>query len=85
MAKGRFDSDDDFDEPSYSPEADDAGILWCPSCGAEMYGDATRCPTCGDFVTPGSRGRSGTPWWIWAGLLALGLSLLAGLVAAARR
>src|SRR5689334_13523766 len=39
--------DDGFEDDAYRPEADDAGILWCPQCGSEMYGDATRCPSCG--------------------------------------
>ena len=86
MTKRTFDSDDDFDsdEPEYHPEPD-AGVFWCPSCGAEMYGDSTRCPTCGDYVTPGARGASGRPWWVWAGLLALGVGVAGALIAAALR
>ena len=83
------DADDDDpsegDSPEYSPEADDAGVFWCPHCGSEMYGDAGRCPKCGDFVTPGARPSSGTPGWIWAGLLLIGLAMLAGLAAAFHR
>ena len=92
MTKGTFESDDEFDgdgdddapgEPEYSPEAEDAGVFRCPSCGGEMYGDSTRCPKCGDYVTPGLRSASGTPWWIWAGLVAIGLGLIGALLAAA--
>ncbi len=88
--KGTLDSEGDFEddeesfestEPEYHPEADDPGIFWCPKCGVEMYGDATRCPKCGDFVTPGVRPSTRTPWWIWAGLLLVGLTLLGGLLA----
>jgi predicted RNA-binding Zn-ribbon protein involved in translation (DUF1610 family) len=82
--KHTLDSEDDSDEPEYHPEADDAGTFWCPSCGAEMYGDATRCPTCGDFVTPGARPSSRTPWWIWAGLVLVAVTLVAGLLASFR-
>lgn len=60
---------------------DDAGILWCPQCGGEMYADSTRCPGCGDYVTPGVRPRS-MPGWIWAGLIALGIAMVLGIVAA---
>ncbi len=81
MTKGSFDSD----EEEYSSEADDAGLFWCPACGAGMYGDSTRCPTCGDYVTPGARSASGRPGWIWVGLIAIGLGLIAAFVAAARR
>ncbi|HVE42000.1 MAG TPA: hypothetical protein VNM14_19045 [Planctomycetota bacterium] len=94
MTKGTFESNDEFDEdddytdseePEYHAEADDPGVFWCPACGAEMYGDSTRCPKCGDYVTPGARGASGRPWWIWIGLIAIGLGLIAAFVAAARR
>ncbi len=38
--------DDDFGagEADYAPEADEAGELWCPKCGAVMYADASLCP-----------------------------------------
>ena len=87
-ADDEFEEDDDYgesDASEYHPEADDPGVFWCPSCGAEMYGDSTRCPKCGDYVTPGARRASGKSWWIWAGLIAIGLGLLAAFVAAARR
>lgn len=58
---------------------DDAGVFWCPNCGSEMYGDAPRCPSCGDYVTPGA--RPGMPWWMWAAVILVGLAMLAGLVA----
>jgi hypothetical protein len=60
---------------------DDAGVLWCPACGGEMYADSTRCPACGDYVTPGARPRSKWPWWIWAGLIVVGVAMLLGLLA----
>ena len=75
---------DSFEDytPEYHPEADEAGEFWCPKCGAEMYGDSTRCATCGDYVTPGA--RPSMPWWIWLGILFVGVGLLAGLAAAFR-
>jgi hypothetical protein len=81
-SEGEYDDDPSEADPSeYSPEADDPGVFWCPKCGSEMFGDAGRCPTCGDDVTPGARPSSRTPGWIWAGLLLIGLAMLAGAVA----
>lgn len=57
---------------------DDAGVFWCPKCGSEMYGDSTRCPSCGDDVTPGTRPM---PLWMWIAVIVVGLAMLAGLVA----
>jgi uncharacterized OB-fold protein len=37
----------------------------CPSCGAEVYEDAERCPKCGDYVEPGGVHKVGRVWvWI---------------------
>ena len=83
---GEFEDEEDaFEsyEPEYHPEADDPGVFWCPKCGAEMYGDAGRCSKCGDFVKPGARPSTPTPWWIWAFIVLMGLALLGGLVASA--
>lgn len=76
------DGEDDDSPPEYGSEQDDAGVLWCPHCGGEMHGDSTRCPTCGDYVTPRARPASAMPWWIWAGLIAIGLAMLLGTLAA---
>ena len=67
--------DDDAD--SYSPESEEAGELWCPNCSALMYADATRCPSCGDHVTPGAKPSQGLPWWVWLGVILL-LAAIAG-------
>ena len=80
--------EDDFEdegEVEYHPEADDPGIFWCPHCGSEMYGDSTRCPKCGDYVTPGSRPHTQPmPWWMWAIMILIAVALVAGLVASFR-
>ena len=49
------DGEEDFGgyEPEYHPEADEAGDLWCPLCGAVVYADASQCPKCGEYITPG--------------------------------
>jgi hypothetical protein len=83
---GDFDGDDEpFEgyEPEYHPEADDPGVFWCPKCGAEMYGDSSRCPKCEEFVTPGARPSTPTPWWIWAFIGVLALALVGGVIASA--
>jgi len=93
MGKDVDSSEDPDDEPDnyepeefeYSPEQDDPGVFWCPKCGAEMYGDSTRCAKCGDFVTPGARPKTAIPWWIWLGIILVGSTLAAGLVAALAR
>jgi predicted RNA-binding Zn-ribbon protein involved in translation (DUF1610 family) len=73
---------EDEEETEYRPESDDAGVFWCPRCGSEMYGDAVRCPTCGDYVTPGHRHASeAMPWWIWVIVIVVALAMLAGVVA----
>lgn len=75
----------DDDEPDYSPEADEAGEFWCPQCSASMYGDATRCPTCGDYVTPGARPLSGGMTWLtWTLIVVIALTVLGGLIASFR-
>lgn len=66
-------------EPEYHPEADEAGELWCPHCGAVMHADSDRCPKCGDYVTPGPRP---TPGWLRAGAIVLALLIVAGLLGA---
>lgn len=76
----RTQTEDDFDEgePEYHPEADEAGELWCPKCGAVVYAAATRCAKCGDYVTPGA---APLPAWIWVGLVAIATLVAAGLIA----
>ncbi len=72
--------DDDFGagEADYAPEADEAGELWCPKCGAVMYADASLCPACDEYVKPGLPPRQGLPRWMWiAGLLLFLLALAA--------
>jgi predicted nucleic acid-binding Zn ribbon protein len=61
-----------FDEPEYHPEADEAGELWCPLCGAGVHADASRCPACGDYMTPGQPPRRKGPLgWIVVAIVVL--------------
>ncbi|WP_158633562.1 hypothetical protein [Tautonia sociabilis] len=69
------DEEDDLLEPNEEEDDDEeSGVLPCPSCGAEVFEDAERCPHCGDFIV-GRRLRAweGRPWWwIVLGLLGIG-------------
>jgi hypothetical protein len=87
-SEGDFEEDGDSFESEdfeYHPESDDPGVFWCPKCGAEMYGDASLCPKCGNYGKPGLRPSTETPWWIWAGLVLIALTMLGGLVASVLR
>jgi predicted nucleic acid-binding Zn ribbon protein len=87
-SEGDFEEEDDYSAPEdfeYHPVADDPGVFWCPKCGAEMYGDASLCSKCGDYVKPGARPRAAAPWWIWVGLVLIVLLMLGGLVASILR
>jgi predicted RNA-binding Zn-ribbon protein involved in translation (DUF1610 family) len=63
----------------YSPESQDAGTFKCPKCSAEIYGDSPRCPSCGDYVTPGNRSTAAAlPRWVWIVAVLVILALIAG-------
>lgn len=68
----------EFDElDPEGPSVDDLerfgdATVSCPSCGTEMYDQATICPTCGTPVGTGE--RSGLPPWA---VFAAGALLLA--------
>jgi predicted amidophosphoribosyltransferase len=44
---------------------DDDGddLLYCPSCGKQVYEFTQKCPHCGDWITPAYRSPSRTRWW----------------------
>jgi hypothetical protein len=78
-----YDSADDEDGDS-----DDADMLPCPDCGAEIYADLDHCPRCGHWLTDADRESRGTGLfssrsvrWIAGVLLAIFVfSLLAELL-----
>jgi DNA-directed RNA polymerase subunit RPC12/RpoP len=74
---------EEFEEKEFPPEEGEGDeIFACPRCGAKIYADAVRCPSCGDYVTPGAapaRPRERVPWWLWLGLLLAG-AVIVGLV-----
>ncbi|MGH7340682.1 MAG: hypothetical protein ACREKH_09350 [Candidatus Rokuibacteriota bacterium] len=92
MARTRTDDSDEGEdfadyEPEYHPEADEAGELWCPKCGAVMYADASLCPSCNEYVTPGARPAGPMPLWMWvigiAVVILIGLGLVGAIFAIA--
>lgn len=60
---GDWDGDDDPDECT----------MPCPSCGADIYDDAERCPICGDYIvgSHASIWNERPVWWIVLGLLGI--------------
>ena len=67
-----FPLESDMDDPSDSDDfVDDettTRTVPCPGCGRDVYEDAERCPSCGDFVSRSS-GSSHQPLWIIAGVV----------------
>lgn len=48
----------------------------CPACGAAVWEDTQKCPSCGDWITPVA--PRGSKRWLW--FIAVALMLLAMLV-----
>ncbi len=57
------DQDDDFD----ADDDEETSVVPCPSCGADVYEEADRCPHCGSFIDPTAAPRRDKPGW-WVGL-----------------
>jgi predicted RNA-binding Zn-ribbon protein involved in translation (DUF1610 family) len=62
-----MDWDDDFD-----PGSDDdapAVTVACPDCGAEVYEESERCPSCGEWILRTHSPWSGhSTWWVVLGV-----------------
>jgi len=76
MARQTWDDEEDEDWGDDESDLDDEPTITCPHCGAEIYEDSPRCPSCENYLsledarpTPTSK-----PWWV---LLGAGLGLLA--------
>ena len=64
--------DEDWDEDDIGEQDDEAEVLPCPHCGADVYEDAPKCPACGHYITFESSLWSSRPWWwILLGLLGI--------------
>lgn len=69
----------DYEDPSPPADGEDDDDAWgdCPLCGGEVYEDAVRCPSCGEYLEAGFATRDGGPWsgrsvwWVALGLLGM--------------
>lgn len=72
--------DSDLDLPLESDMDDEAGEpaadMYCPSCGAAVIPDTSKCPNCGDWMTPVFRRPGGIAWRRWLFVFAVLLMLL---------
>jgi len=68
---------DEIDADLLDAAADAEDHWFCPSCGAAVWEDATRCNHCGDWITPveSRRTRWATVWFIAAVVLVIGFLL----------
>ena len=77
-------TDDEHERDDAGPSAEDLAELGdektdlarCPACGADVYENANRCCTCGQYITPQPQQRSWTKWIAMA-VLVLMAALLA--------
>ena len=71
---------EEFRDEEYPDEGDDAEgteTRDCRGCGKSIYVDAERCPSCGEYVTPGETTPKGGRW-VWLIIPAI---VIIGLVA----
>lgn len=62
--------DDDWEEPF--DEDDEPELLPCPACGTEIYEEAERCPSCGEYIVHRTDVWAGKPmWWVILALIGI--------------
>lgn len=65
------------DEEDVEDDDDSTELLACPECGADVYEEAQRCPSCGNYIVHDSNVWSGRPaWWIVLGLLGIVMTIV---------
>jgi len=68
-----YDDEDEELEPWEYPgeedEADSDDTVTCPYCRKEVYMDAVRCPSCGNYLSREDAPPSRQAWWIILGAL----------------
>lgn len=82
---GDFDSNNhslsDYEYPDdyvVDDDWDEADVLPCPSCGAEIAEDSICCPICGEYITFSSSPWAGKSWWwVLVGLLGVVATVVA--------
>jgi hypothetical protein len=68
---------DDFDDWP-DDDSDEAEVVACPNCGAEIYEDAEQCPACGEWVTHSTHPLAGRAWWfVGLGLIGVVVTIAA--------
>jgi len=72
---GDDDRDDtDWDDTEEWPDEsdDEVDVRPCPACGVEIYEEAERCPSCGEYVVWSNSAFTGKPkWWVILGLIGI--------------
>lgn len=72
-----------YDDDAYDDDDDESETIACPACGADVYEDAERCSSCGEYIIASSSGSGsaylwkGRPiWWIVLGALGITAMIL---------
>lgn len=71
-----YDSEDEFDDYEYDEDSEESCTIICPSCGADVYEDADRCPVCDDYIIARHSRSFGQPAWVVATAVVLLISML---------
>jgi hypothetical protein len=60
-----IETDDDDWDPEEPDDLDDdeTDVAPCPTCGVDIFEDAERCPSCGEYVVQRRNAWHGKPWW----------------------
>jgi predicted nucleic acid-binding Zn ribbon protein len=70
-----WDDDWESDEDSGDDDEDDSTVP-CPQCGAAIYEDTPRCPSCGRYLSAEDHARTGRPVWVLVtALVCLGMAI----------
>ena len=71
--------DDEYDDDDERDQYDDSSeTIVCPACGADVYEDSPRCPTCGNYITPSTSPLSGRPqWYVLLALVGVAAAIVA--------
>jgi len=66
-------SEPEYIEEDWAGDDDDSTpVVNCANCGAEVYREADRCPSCGEFLVADSSPLDAKPrWFIVLGLLGI--------------
>ena len=70
---------DDHDPDDWpDDDNDEAVVVTCPNCGADVYEDAEQCPSCGKWIEHSTHPFAGRSlWWIGLGVLGIVVTIAA--------